>query len=110
MTNDQRDEQSHAVDETYLRLSLLLLSGRLCNGVKASLLLLLGLRAVLVEELEQLSGSVLVEGVGELSNGGGNLETLVQDDLLALEADILRPLDEAAQVGGGLNVLAYRED
>ena len=59
----------------------------------------------LVEELEQLRRSVLVEGVRELRDGGGNLQALVQDDLLALEADVLGPLDEAGEVGGGLNVL-----
>jgi hypothetical protein len=43
----------------------------------------------------------------ELGNGGGNLETLVEDDLLALKADVFGPLDEAGQVGLGTDVLAY---
>ena len=60
----------------------------------------------LVQELEQLSSSVLVEGVSELGDGRGDLEALVEDDLLALEADILGPLDEAGQVALGLDVLA----
>ena len=93
----------------HLASCLLLLSGGLSLSLETSLLLLLGLRAVLVQELEQLGGSVLVESVGELSNGRGNLETLVQDDLLALKADVFRPFDEAGQVGGRLDVLACRK-
>jgi hypothetical protein len=43
-----------------------------------------------------------------LGDGGGNLETLVEDDLLALKADVLGPLDEAGQVGLGADVLTYK--
>ena len=92
----------------YLSLSLLLLSGGLSSSLKTSLLLLLGLRAVLVKELEQLGSSVLVESVGELGDGGRNLQALVKDDLLALEADVLWPLHEAGQISLGANILAYR--
>ena len=45
--------------------------------------------------------------MGELGDGRGHLEALVEDNLLALKADVLRPLDEAGQVGLRLNVLAY---
>jgi len=69
---------------------------------------LFGFGAVLVKELEELGCGVLVQSVGELCNGGGDLEALVEDDLLALKADILRPLDEASQVGLGTDVLAYK--
>jgi len=78
-------------------------------GLEARLLLLLGLALVLVGEAEQLRGSVLVEDVRELGDRGGRLEALVKDDLLALEADVLRPLDEAGQVGRGANRLANAE-
>lgn len=44
---------------------------------KTGLLLLLSLRSILVEQFEELSGSILVKSVGELSDGGRNLETLV---------------------------------
>ena len=88
-----------------VRLLLLTLGSSGSSGSETGLLLLLGLGAVLVEELEQLGSSVLVQGVGELRNGRGHLEALVEDDLLALETDVLRPLDEAGQVGLGLDVL-----
>lgn len=43
----------------------------------------------------------------ELRDGGRDLQALVEDDLLALKANILGPLDEAGQVGLGADVLAY---
>jgi hypothetical protein len=73
------------------------------------LLLNLGLGAVLVEELEGLGGSVAVEGVGELGDGRGDLETDVQDLLLALKTDVFGPLDETRKVALGLDVLADTE-
>lgn len=93
-------------EEGLLRVLLSFLFFGSSTRLKTSLLLLLGLGAVLVEELEKLRGGVLVESVGELRNSRGNLEALVQDDLLALKADVLRPLDEASQVGLVLYVLA----
>jgi hypothetical protein len=73
------------------------------------LLLGLGLRAVLGEELEGLGSSVAVQGVLELSDRRRNLQAHVQNLLLALEADIFGPLDEAGQVALGLDVLADTE-
>lgn len=70
------------------------------------LLLGLGLRAVLVEELESLRSGVAVQNGLELSQRRGNLETHLKDLLLALKADILGPLDHAAKVSLGLDVLA----
>lgn len=78
-------------------------------GVETLLLLSLGLRAILVEELEGLSSGVAVEGVLELRDRGGDLEAHVQDLLLALKTDILGPLDEAGEVTLGLDVLADAE-
>jgi hypothetical protein len=75
-------------------------------GVETLLLLGLGLRTVLVEELEGLGGGVAVQGVLELGNRGGNLQAEVEDLLLALKADVLGPLNEAAEVALGLDVLA----
>ena len=42
----------------------------------------------------------------ELGNGRGDLQALVEDNLLALEANVLRPLHEAGEVGLGADVLA----
>jgi len=96
---DESDDVVQAIlhIERLLVLSVLILalgsgSGR---GLETSLLLNLGLRTILVEQLEQLSGRVLVQSVRELGNGRGNLEALVKDDLLALKANVFRPLDEA---------------
>lgn len=47
--------------------------------------------------------------MGELGNCGRDLKTLVEDDLLALEADVLGPLDKSGEICGGLNVLADAE-
>ena len=47
--------------------------------------------------------------MGELSNGGWDLETLVENDFLALETNVFRPLDEASQVCLGTNVLTWKQ-
>lgn len=88
-----------------LRVSLLAVGNLLGNSIQAGLLLLLALGAVLVHELEQSSSSVLVEGVRELSDGRRHLEALVEDDLLALKADVFGPLHKAGQVTRRLDVL-----
>ena len=90
---------------------LLLLA--LANGrgfFEQSLLLLgFGFRLVFVEELEGLGGGVAVEHVGELRDRRGNFEAKVEDLLLALQADVFRPLYHAREVATGLDVLAYAE-
>jgi hypothetical protein len=86
--------------------SLLLFSGSFGESLETFLLLDLGLRAVLVKELEQLCSSVLVESVRELGNSGGDLQALRKDNLLALKADVLGPFDEASEISLGTNVLA----
>lgn len=91
----------------YTNLDLLVLGSSSSSSLETSLLLLLRLRAVLVQEFEQLSRSVLVQGVGELGNRRGNLKALVKDDLLALKTDVFGPLDKASEVSGGADVLAY---
>lgn len=88
---------------------ILLLLALLDGGslLQETLLLLdLGLRAVLVEELESLGGGVAVKDVLELGQRGGDLETQAEDLALALEADILGPLYHARKVSLGLDVLA----
>lgn len=73
---------------------------------KSSLLLLLGFRLVLVEQLEQLGSGVLVQSVGELGNCGRDLESLVENDLLSLKSDVCGPFDESGQVSLGGDVSA----
>jgi hypothetical protein len=79
------------------------------DGIETCLLLLLRLGAVSVEQLEEVGGGVLVQGVGELANGRWDLQALVEDDLLALQTNVFGPLDEAGQVTRRLDVLADTE-
>lgn len=52
---------------------------------------------------------VLVESLGELVQGWGNLQALKEDSLLALEADVLGPLDVAGQVTLGGEITTNAE-
>lgn len=100
------------LDNVGLLADVLLLLALLDGGSlleKTLLLLGLGLRAVLVKELESLGSGVLVEDLLELGDRRGHLEAHVEDLLLALEADILRPLHHARQITPGLDVLADAE-
>lgn len=72
---------------------------------ETDLLVSSGFRAVLVEQLEELGSGVLVQGLGELVDRGRNLQTLLQDGSLALQADVRGPLDEAGKITLGLNSL-----
>jgi len=105
---DERDTVVQAVfnEEGFLGL-LLFLSVSSVFGlcVQTGFLLLLCLRTVLVKELEELGSSVLVQGVGELGKRRRDLETTVEDNLLALKTDVFGPFEETGQVGLGLNVL-----
>jgi hypothetical protein len=76
------------------------------GGDQALLLLRVILGAVLHEELEELGGEVLVEGVVELLDGGGNLEALLENAPGSLDANVLGPLDVAVQRRLGLERLA----
>lgn len=89
-------------------LLLALLDGGSLLG-ETLLLLGLGLRAVLVEELESLGGGVAVQDVLELRDGRGDLQAQVEDLALALEQDVLGPLHHARKVALGLDVLADTE-
>jgi hypothetical protein len=60
-----------------------------------------------VQQLEELSGGVLVQNFGELVQSRGNLETLVKDLLLTLKTNVVGPLDEARDITLGLNILTY---
>lgn len=82
------------------------LTGDLRGGhtLEALSLLGLGLGLVAAHETEELGGLVLVDAVVELVQGRGDLETLQQDTLLALEADVTGPAHVAGQVLLGLDV------
>ena len=77
------------------------------SSLKTGLLLLGSFGTVLVEEFEQLRSRVLVKSVRELSNSRWDLETLVEDNFLALETNVFRPLDETSQVGRRTDVLTW---
>ena len=50
--------------------------------------LLLQLGALLIQQLEKLRSSSLVQGIRELGSGGWDLERLMQNGLLPLDADV----------------------
>jgi hypothetical protein len=107
--NERHDVVETVLDGVWLLADVLLL---LALGdsrgllVQTFLLLGLGLRSVLVEQLESLGSGVAVEGVGELSDSRWDLEAHVQDLALALQTDVLWPLHHAAQVAARLDILA----
>lgn len=110
--NEADDVVETVLDGVGLLGDVLLLLALLDGGglLEETLLLLdLGLRAVLVEELESLGSGVLVENLLELGDRRGDLQAEVEDLLLALETDVLGPLDHAREVALGLDVLADTE-
>lgn len=50
-----------------------------------------------------------VQSLSELVDCRRNLQTLVEDGALPLQADITRPFHKACQITLGLNILAYEE-
>eukprot|EP01085_Mycamoeba_gemmipara_P003334 Mycagemm_TRINITY_DN9985_c0_g1::TRINITY_DN9985_c0_g1_i1::g.3334::m.3334 type:complete len:168 gc:universal TRINITY_DN9985_c0_g1_i1:532-29(-) len=84
--------------------SLGVLSLGLSSLEKASLLLSLALWLVLVQELEESGGVVLVQSAGELGNGRRHLQALVQDALLALQANVLGPAQETGKIALRLEI------
>jgi len=87
-------------------LSFSLLGG---TSPKPLLLRLLGFRAILVQEREQVDGSLPIQGLRELVDWWRNLDTAVKDGLLPLEANVFGPTDETAQITTWLDVLTDRE-
>jgi len=110
---NQSGDGVDAVTDNVGPLGLLLLGTAL--GLSLSLgpqplgLLGLGLWTVLVKELEQVGGCLLVEGLRELVDWWGDLQTGLEDGLLPLETDVLGPLDKVSQVTLGLDVLTNAE-
>jgi hypothetical protein len=68
-----------------------------------------GLRAVLGEQFKELGSLVLIDGVLELIDGGGHLQSLHQNSLLSLDSDVLWPFDETGEVSLWLNVTSESE-
>ncbi len=64
----------------------------------AHLLGSLVLRSVLEQHLEEREGSILVQGLREAVEGGGDLEPLIQDAPLPLNSDILWPFHEPMDI------------
>lgn len=56
--------------------------------------------------LESVLTGLAVQGLGELVDRRGNLQTLVEDGALPLQANVARPFHEACQITLGLNILA----
>jgi hypothetical protein len=110
--NQANDVVETVLDGVGLLGDILLLLALLDGGslLEETLLLLgLGLRSVLVEELESLGSGVAVENVLELGQSRGNLQAGLEDLLLSLETDILGPLHHAGDISLGLDVLADTE-
>ena len=49
---------------------------------------------------------LFVEGLCELVDRGGNLQSLVEDLPLSLQANVLGPFDESSQISLRLNITA----
>merc|ERR1719342_407936 len=73
------------------------------------LLGLLGLWPVLVHKLEQLGGSLTIQGGVELVHRWGHLKTGLKDNLLPLETDVLGPLNEPGEVPWWLDISSNAE-
>ena len=80
------------------------------SRVKSSLFLPLVVVGILSGSfivLTKILTGLSVQSGGELVDGWWHFESLEQDGLLALQAHVLGPFDEACQITLGLNVLTY---
>jgi len=106
---DQGDDTVHSVTDNGGTLGggICLALGLSLGSLLQSLLPgLLSLRPVLVQQLEQLGGCLLVQGGLELLNWRRNLQTGLKDSLLSLQTDILGPSDKSGEISLGLDILA----
>merc|ERR1719290_741441 len=109
------DKSGHGVDSVAddsgtLSGSVLLASGPGGSALPQPLLLgLLGLRPVLVHQLEQLGGSLAIQGGVELVHRWGHLKTGLEDNLLPLETDVLGPLHKPGEIPWWLDVSSDSE-
>merc|ERR1719193_1538499 len=101
---------SMADDSSALGGGVLLASGPGSSALPQPLLLgLLCLWPVLVHQLEQLGGSLTVQGGVELVHRWGHLKTGLEDNLLPLETDVLGPLNEPGEVPWWLDISSDAE-
>jgi len=109
------DEGGHVVETELKKDGLLTLVATstagtsLSESLKTLNLLLLAFGRVLSEELKKLGSVVLLESLAELVDGGGHLQSLHEDSLLTLDADVARPSDKAGKVALGLNISSKTE-
>merc|ERR1719273_1567354 len=109
------DKSGHGVDSMAddsdtLGGGVLLASGPGGSALPQPLLLgLLGLWPVLVHQLEQLGGSLTVQGGEERVKRWGHLQTGLEDNLLPLKTDVLGPLNEPGEVPWWLNISSNAE-
>lgn len=68
------------------------------SSLKTFLLLGNSLRAITGQKTEQSGSARLIKSFGELVNARRDLQALLEDGLLTLEADVLRPLHIAGQI------------
>jgi len=81
----------------------------LSTSSQTGLLLGLGLWLVLHGKLEEGGSGLLVQALAELVDHWWDLETLLENGALTLDADILGPLDEAGQVTLWLDITTDSE-
>ena len=76
------------------------LTGSFGSGSDSQTLLLLNFAfgLVFVEEAEQGGGRVLVQSASELVDGGGDLQTTLQNGTLTLQTNIFGPFDITSQI------------
>jgi len=89
--------------------SLLAFSLSLSSSSKSLLLLDLVFRGVVLQESEEGTGLVSVDGLGELVECGGDLKTLKKDLLVSLETDVLRPSDSSGEISDRLDITTNSE-
>lgn len=77
-----------------------------CEFAKAVFFLSLVLRSVLLKKLEELCCSSFVDSLRKLVYWRRNLQSLHKDLALALETNILGPLNKPTKITLGLNILA----
>ena len=76
---------------------------------KSLLLLLVVLRWVLLQKLEEDFSLISFQGSGELSDGRWNFQSGEENSFLSLEGDVFGPFDESGQVSGRLDVVTESE-